>query len=84
MVEDAEAKGILKPGDTLIEPTSGNTGATPTGFKYLAFSSATFSRPIAFFHRHWPGLGCGNKGLSLHYSLARKDVEREGRRFKGT
>lgn len=26
MVEDAEAKGILKPGDTLIEPTSGNTG----------------------------------------------------------
>ncbi len=26
MVEDAEAKGILKPGDTIIEPTSGNTG----------------------------------------------------------
>ena len=26
MVEDAEAKGLLKPGDTLIEPTSGNTG----------------------------------------------------------
>ncbi len=26
MVEDAEAKGILKPGATIIEPTSGNTG----------------------------------------------------------
>lgn len=26
MVEDAEKKGILKPGATLIEPTSGNTG----------------------------------------------------------
>ncbi|MBD3861496.1 cysteine synthase A [Bacillus sp. 28A-2] len=26
MIEDAEAKGILKAGDTLIEPTSGNTG----------------------------------------------------------
>ncbi|XP_067937979.1 cystathionine beta-synthase-like [Watersipora subatra] len=26
MVEDAERKGILKPGDTIIEPTSGNTG----------------------------------------------------------
>ncbi len=26
MVEDAEAKGILKPGATMIEPTSGNTG----------------------------------------------------------
>lgn len=26
MVEDAEAKGLLKPGSTIIEPTSGNTG----------------------------------------------------------
>lgn len=26
MVEDAEQKGILKPGATIIEPTSGNTG----------------------------------------------------------
>ena len=26
MVEDAEAEGRIKPGDTLIEPTSGNTG----------------------------------------------------------
>jgi cysteine synthase A len=26
MVDDAEARGILKPGATLIEPTSGNTG----------------------------------------------------------
>ena len=24
MVEDAEAEGRIKPGDTLIEPTSGN------------------------------------------------------------
>jgi len=26
MIEDAERKGVLKPGVTLIEPTSGNTG----------------------------------------------------------
>ncbi len=26
MIEDAEARGALKPGDTLVEPTSGNTG----------------------------------------------------------
>ena len=27
MIEDAERTGRLKPGDTIIEPTSGNTGA---------------------------------------------------------
>ena len=26
MIEDAEARGMLKPGATIIEPTSGNTG----------------------------------------------------------
>ena len=26
MIEDAEQKGVLKPGATIIEPTSGNTG----------------------------------------------------------
>ena len=27
MVEDAEKRGLLKPGATIVEPTSGNTGA---------------------------------------------------------
>src|SRR3954454_18471975 len=26
MILDAEARGVLKPGDTIVEPTSGNTG----------------------------------------------------------
>ncbi len=32
MIEDAEQKGILKPGATIIEPTSGNTGV---GLSYV-------------------------------------------------
>ncbi|MBV9280950.1 MAG: pyridoxal-phosphate dependent enzyme, partial [Chloroflexi bacterium] len=27
MIEDAERRGLLRPGGTIIEPTSGNTGA---------------------------------------------------------
>ncbi len=26
MIEEAESRGVLKPGDTIVEPTSGNTG----------------------------------------------------------
>jgi hypothetical protein len=32
MIEDAERAGNLKPGDTIIEPTSGNTGGGRTGW----------------------------------------------------
>ena len=31
MIEDAERAGTLKPGDTIIEPTSGNTGGSRDG-----------------------------------------------------
>ena len=49
IVLDAEAKGLLKPGDTIVEATSGNTGvalamvAAARGYKFVAVMTETFS-----------------------------------------
>ena len=49
IILDAEARGLIKPGDTIVEATSGNTGvalamvAAARGYKFVATMVETFS-----------------------------------------
>lgn len=49
IILDAEARGLLKPGDTVVEATSGNTGVAlamvcaARGYKFVAVMTETFS-----------------------------------------
>jgi len=74
MVEDAERTGALKPGDTIVEPTSGNTGvglamvAAVKGYEAVLVMPDTMSVERRAIHKHFgarivltPGAG-GMKG----------------------
>src|SRR5438045_586328 len=49
MIEDGERRGVLKPGMTVVEPTSGNTGialamvCAAKGYRYVAVLADSFS-----------------------------------------
>jgi cystathionine beta-synthase len=66
MIEDAEASGRIKPGDTLIEPTSGNTGIGLSLAAALKVITVLLSDAAVPSHAHTPHHIYHSAALNYH------------------
>ncbi|MCC8368308.1 cysteine synthase A [Xenorhabdus sp. PB61.4] len=87
VILDAEAKGLLKPGDTICECTSGNVGialamvAAARGYKFVAVMSDSYSVERRKLIRMYGGkviLSPGHEGSSGGNRLADKLAAKHG------
>lgn len=90
MIEDAEKRGILKPGSVIIEPTSGNTGiglasvGTAKGYRVIIVMPDSFSlerRKLIQAYGAEIVLSEGAKGMSGAIEKAEKLAEELGNAF---